>query len=97
MANRVDASGRAYAGSQRHIQTYVNWHPEELNAAIFQAIPEMREGGAAINWVSPLARRSISVNTGTGRFSRGSGFRIWPGNSPSTGQAVDHGGTRSRD
>jgi hypothetical protein len=54
MAKRVDASGRAYAGSQFQIQEYVNWHREELNDAICKEIPDLREDGAAIEWVSPL-------------------------------------------
>jgi hypothetical protein len=51
-AGRVDELGRAFAGSQRHIQTYVNLHPDELNAAIKTAVPEL--ANARIEWVSPL-------------------------------------------
>jgi hypothetical protein len=47
----VDANGRAYAGSQRWIQYYVNWRAADLDHAIREAIPEI----GAIEWVSPLA------------------------------------------
>ncbi|MBV9437615.1 MAG: hypothetical protein JOZ44_16265 [Acidobacteria bacterium] len=52
---RVDSSGKAYAGSQRQIQQWVNQRPRELSVAIAAAF-----GGDLtaedIEWVSPLAR-----------------------------------------
>jgi len=54
MSSRVDEFGRAFAGSQLQIQTYVNRRPKELEGAILDALPELREGGAALQWVSPL-------------------------------------------
>lgn len=51
---RVDGNGRAYAGSQRQLQTYVNDHPYQLSAAILEALHlELRP--SAVEWVSPLA------------------------------------------
>jgi hypothetical protein len=54
MKSRVDEHGRAYAGSQRQIQTYVNRRRQELDAAILTALPQLAEGGARLEWVSPL-------------------------------------------
>jgi hypothetical protein len=54
MSDRVDAFGRAYAGSQLQIQTYVNRRQKELEAAILQAFPELVERKAFLQWVSPL-------------------------------------------
>lgn len=47
---RCDASGRAYAGSQRLIQFYVNEEPARLDQAIEHAFG--RQFG--LRWVSPL-------------------------------------------
>jgi hypothetical protein len=54
MSQRTDAFGRAYAGSQQQVQTYVNRRSEELNTAILRAIPELGAAGAHLEWVSPL-------------------------------------------
>ena len=51
---RVDEAGRAFAGSQRHIQTYVNERTEQLIAAVSAALPELES--ASIQFVSPLER-----------------------------------------
>lgn len=51
--SRVYADGRAFAGSQRQIQTYVNERTSELNTAIKSAVHLPNE--TAISWVSPLA------------------------------------------
>ena len=56
MSDRVDAFGRAYAGSQLQIQTYVNRKEQQLNAAILEAFPELANGKASLQWVSPLER-----------------------------------------
>ena len=50
---RVDINGRAYAGSQRQIQTYVNYHAEVLDSAIRAVISEPN---AIIEWRSPLSK-----------------------------------------
>jgi hypothetical protein len=52
-SRRVDPAGRAFKGSQRQLQTYVNERTDELNAAIRAAIPGFV--GARIDWRSPLA------------------------------------------
>jgi hypothetical protein len=54
--DRTDASGRAYAGSQCQIQTYVNRHPDRLTRAILSAIPELSSLDAVLEWVSPLEK-----------------------------------------
>jgi hypothetical protein len=56
MSERVDEFGRAYAGSQLQIQTYVNRLQQQLDAAILEALPELAAGGASLQWVSPLER-----------------------------------------
>lgn len=49
------ATGWAYAGSQRHIQAYVNTPPltAVLDTALAAALPTIE--GATIEWLSPLA------------------------------------------
>lgn len=54
MPDRVDELGRAYAGSQLQIQTYVNRRREELDAVILRALPYLSQQGASLQWVSPL-------------------------------------------
>jgi len=54
MSERTDAFGRAYAGSQRQIQTYVNRRRAELDAAILRGLPQLAAEGAQLEWVSPL-------------------------------------------
>jgi hypothetical protein len=54
MSQRTDGFGRAYAGSQLQIQTYVNRRRAELNTAILHAIPELGTAGAHLEWVSPV-------------------------------------------
>jgi hypothetical protein len=48
--------GRARRGSQRQLQDYVNVYPDALSQAILDQLPNrVRELGAKIRWVSPLA------------------------------------------
>src|ERR1035441_1135645 len=54
MSDRTDAFGRAYAGSRRQIQTYVNRRRADLDAAILRGLPELAAEGAQFEWVSPL-------------------------------------------
>jgi hypothetical protein len=54
MNGRTDPFGRAYAGSQRQIQTYVNRRASELDAAIMRSLPELTAAHASFDWVSPL-------------------------------------------
>ena len=50
-------AGRAFKGSQRQLQDYVNSHPDTLSDAILRQLPaRVRELGARIRWVSPTAR-----------------------------------------
>jgi hypothetical protein len=53
VADRVDANGAAYAGSQLQTQLYVNERTDELDAAIRDAFDEL--GEATFEWRSPLA------------------------------------------
>jgi hypothetical protein len=48
---RVDATGRAFAGSQRQIQTYVNEHPKEMSDAVRSSLSS---NSIDIEWVSPI-------------------------------------------
>lgn len=53
MTSRTDNTGRAYAGSQRQIQTYVNSRQEILDQAIISAIEDFPATGKLV-WTSPL-------------------------------------------
>jgi hypothetical protein len=53
--SRTDQSGRAYAGSQKQIQTYVNDRTQVLNSAITQSLCRYDLHDNDIHWVSPLA------------------------------------------
>ena len=53
MADRVDASGAAYAGSQLQTQLYVNRRTDQLGAAIRAEFAELAD--AEFEWRSPLA------------------------------------------
>lgn len=48
---RCDDTGRAFAGSQRQIQSYVNEQPSVLN----QAISDAFKRSFSLRWVSPLS------------------------------------------
>lgn len=52
---RVDGNGRAYAGSQRQIQAYVNKSPRKLSSEIGEAFSHLHVCAEEIEWVSPLA------------------------------------------
>jgi hypothetical protein len=51
----VDETGRAYAGSQRQIQTWVNERTGELSRRV-QAAIGLTEPEVRLRWVSPLAK-----------------------------------------
>jgi hypothetical protein len=53
--SRTDMTGRAYAGSQRQIQTYINERTSELSHAIAMALQSRNLEESEIRWVSPLA------------------------------------------
>ena len=86
---RVDENGRAYAGSQRQIQTYVNQLPEELNAAIIQSFGADFLTDCKVRWVSPLAAERY-IEYRDADFLRALGFpqhidalsRFWPNGGP---------------
>ncbi len=54
--SRVDSTGRAWAGSQRQIQTYVNERSEDSSRAML-LLMRGRDvtPGVTLRWVSPLA------------------------------------------
>lgn len=52
---RMDANGRAIAGSQLQLQLYVNNQPEVLAAAIIAARPQLADRAPHIEWRSPLS------------------------------------------
>ena len=54
-ASRTDSSGRAHAGSQRQIQTYVNEKTDALNSSVAQSLSRYDLDEKDIRWVSPLA------------------------------------------
>ena len=58
--SRVDENGRARAGSQRQIQTYVNERETELSRAIAEALGEYKLNPTTIRWVSPLREHGYS-------------------------------------
>lgn len=51
---RQDKTGRAFKGSQRQIQTYVNEYPEILTEEVLQVLPSLTAQQPTIRWVSPL-------------------------------------------
>ncbi|SHK16919.1 hypothetical protein SAMN02745216_03007 [Desulfatibacillum alkenivorans DSM 16219] len=56
---RTDQYGRPYAGSQRLIQTYVNFRQDALNSALLSAIPDFPSAGGLV-WVSPLEKDNFA-------------------------------------
>jgi hypothetical protein len=87
--SQVDASGRAYAGSQRQIQTQVNDFPEALDKAIADSLGSRFPVSARIRWVSPLKHegyteyrdgdflQALGMQQYTGDLSR-----FWPSRGP---------------
>jgi hypothetical protein len=58
--SRTNITGRAYAGSQRQIQTYVNERTSELCHAVAVALQPSKLDESAIRWVSPLVADNYS-------------------------------------
>ena len=52
---RTDSTGRAYAGSQRQIQAYVNEFPDQLSSAVASSIPEWAGQEVHLHLAIPLA------------------------------------------
>jgi hypothetical protein len=86
---RVDGNGRAYAGSQRQIQTYVNELPEALSAAVIQSLGADFPANEKVRWVSPIAAEHYVEYLDTD-FLHALGFpqhgealrRFWPKGGP---------------
>ncbi len=53
---RVDDLGRAYAGSQRQIQIYVNRRSEQLSQKVFKGLPDLASLHPRLNWVYTLEK-----------------------------------------
>src|SRR5271157_6521277 len=83
--SRVDVSGRAYAGSQRQIQTYVNERQLTLGLPIAQSLPQYNVDEQDLGWVSPwhptrtrsTAIQSFSKELGLGHLSTRH-LEFWP-------------------
>lgn len=58
--SRVDSAGRAHAGSQRQIQTYVNERTQTLNSAVAQSLSQYNIDEQDIHWVSPMKEDTYS-------------------------------------
>lgn len=58
--SRTDSAGRARAGSERQIQTYVNERTGELNSAVARCLLQYELNEKEIQWVSPLEADSYS-------------------------------------
>lgn len=59
-SSRTDSTGRAHAGSQRQIQTYVNERTNTLSSAIAQSLSPYNLNENDIYWVSPLTGDTYS-------------------------------------
>jgi len=88
-SSRTDSTGRAYAGSQRQIQTYVNERVNALNSAVAQSLSQYNLDEKDIHWVSPLAVDTYSEYRDSEFLERlGLGLRaprlleFWPQNGP---------------
>ncbi len=87
---RVDDSGRAYAGSQLLIQTYVNRRTDELSQNVFDALPSIALLNPKLRWVSPLKNEKF-VEYQDRAFLKAVGFEhladdlreFWPRGGPS--------------
>jgi hypothetical protein len=87
--SRTDSTGRAYAGSQRQIQTYVNERLSALNSAVKQFLSQYDLDENGIHWVSPLAADTYSEYRDSEFLERvGLGplaprlLEFWPQNGP---------------
>jgi hypothetical protein len=86
---RVNAEGRAYAGSQRQIQSWVNFKRAALSGAVLNILEPPPGAGALLEWVSPLKSESYRQYNDND-FLRVLGLsvsatelkRFWPQNGP---------------
>ncbi len=51
---RTDEHGRAFKGSQRQIQIYVNRYADELSQSMIDALPTLKALNPRLRWASPL-------------------------------------------
>ncbi len=58
--SRINSTGRAKAGSQRQVQTYVNERTHALNSGVAQSLSRYDLDENEIHWVSPLAADTYS-------------------------------------
>jgi len=85
---RVDARGRAFAGSQLQLQLYVNRRADELSARVHAQLDGL-EPGASIRWMSPL-EEEMFVEYKDGDFLKKVGLdehaaalrKFWPRRGP---------------
>ena len=56
---RVDETGKAYAGSQRQLQKYVNELPDSLSASMLEAL-HLSMSPTSVEWVSPIYRENCA-------------------------------------
>jgi hypothetical protein len=88
---RNGTRGRAHRGSRRQLQDYVNEQEAVLTNAVMEALPSrLRELGAHIRWVSPLAKddyveyrdadflRAVGLGDFVGELAN-----FWPSGGPS--------------
>lgn len=82
-SSRTDSRGRAYAGSQRQMQTFVNEKTAALNFAIAQSLSQYDFDEKEIQWVSPLEYRDSEFleRVGLARFTTQL-RKFWPRNGP---------------
>ena len=74
--SRFEQPGRARAGSQRQIQTYVNERPDVLATSVLKALPALGALAARLCWVSPLKQDSYDEYQDA-RFLKALGLEGW--------------------
>ena len=88
-SSRTDSTGRAHAGSQRQVQTYVNERANALNSAVAESLSKYDFDEKEIHWVSPLAADTYSEYRDSEFLERAGLSRLtpellefWPQNGP---------------
>ncbi len=74
---RTDHDGRAFAGSQRQIQSYVNRRAEDLSSAVLAVLGPLPLG-AQLVWVSPLERHGFAEYRDAAFLERTGCADCWP-------------------
>ena len=75
---RADERGRAYKGSQRQIQRYVNECPVRLNRAILACVPSLATPAPQVTWVSPLDEKRCAEYSDREFLERLGLADLWP-------------------